>query len=153
MACELLERIWARTNFMDSCWVWTGATNDKGYGQICVPNRRIYVHRVVCAAFHGDPPFPKAEAMHACDNPPCVRPDHLQWATHQENIQDAGLKNRMGSHNNLLKTHCLFGHVLSAPKTVFVRGRERHWRRCLECHAKRSRERMRRQRAKTDVRM
>ena len=29
----------------DDCWLWTGATNDYGYGQINVRKKKIRVHR------------------------------------------------------------------------------------------------------------
>ena len=33
------ERFWAKVNKSDECWVWTAATNSKGYGSFA--GRRI----------------------------------------------------------------------------------------------------------------
>lgn len=44
------------------------------------------VHRLVCLAFHGEPPAGKGCAAHFPDpDPTNNRPDNLVWATYQEN--------------------------------------------------------------------
>ena len=44
------------------------------------------VHRLVCEAFHGAPPFKGAEAMHLDSNPENNRADNLKWGSHAENM-------------------------------------------------------------------
>jgi hypothetical protein len=39
---------------------------------------------------------------HKCDNPPCVRPDHLFVGTHQENMSDKARKGRARNSGSLL---------------------------------------------------
>jgi hypothetical protein len=46
------------------------------------------VNRLVCRAFHGEPPSPKHEAAHNDGNPSNNRRENLRWATHTENCAD-----------------------------------------------------------------
>ncbi len=82
----------------DGCWLWIGGKNDKGYGRLYLsdPKRVVYAHRFAWAIANG--PIPdEYEVCHRCDNPPCVRPDHLFLGTHLENMQDMVTKGRYAS--------------------------------------------------------
>jgi hypothetical protein len=73
----------------DGCWLWLGATNEAGYGLY----HKQRAHRVAYELTYG--PIPSGMlACHSCDNPPCVRPDHLFPGTTKENVHDALKKNR-----------------------------------------------------------
>ena len=50
--------------------------------------KTLWVHRVVCEAFHGDPPSPEHEAAHWDGDPGNNRATNLRWATHAENGAD-----------------------------------------------------------------
>lgn len=70
------------------CWVWQGLTDRLGYGQVSRRGKCCSAHRVAYELFNG--PIPNGlHVRHACDNPSCVRPDHLVVGTHRQNIQDA----------------------------------------------------------------
>lgn len=99
------ERFWEKvkkSDYPDGCWNWTGARSGPGwykgggYGIIgsCGKNRRgIGAHRVSYMLNVGEIP----EGMcvcHRCDNPRCVRPDHLFLGTQSDNMQDASRKGR-----------------------------------------------------------
>lgn len=89
------------------CWNWHGSKDTKGYGQIRIDGRaRIATH--IALELAGRPRPPKACALHRCDNPACVNPDHLWWGTMKENIQDCIAKGRFNSSG--LKV----GHAISA---------------------------------------
>jgi hypothetical protein len=72
------------------CWLWTGATTRHGYGKIGVPGyhgRTERASRVSWELQYG--PIPDGLwALHHCDNPPCVRPDHLFLGTVGDNHED-----------------------------------------------------------------
>lgn len=74
------------------CWLWTGNTRPDGYGLICVDGRLERAHRVGYELFKG--PLGKLDALHKCDNPPCVNPDHLFAGTDLDNVRDMDAKGR-----------------------------------------------------------
>lgn len=89
----LADRILARTSQGPDCWEWTGSLNSTGYGQINIGNTPRLVHRVSWATFKG--PIPDGmDVLHRCDNPKCVRPDHLFVGTHEMNMADKMAKKR-----------------------------------------------------------
>lgn len=93
----LAEKIARHMIKTDACWIWTGPHNGAGYGRIWHQGRKIYVHRAIYESAYGPIP-PSVEVCHSCDNPFCVRPDHLFMGTHQENMSDMVAKGRHPSH-------------------------------------------------------
>ena len=82
----------------DACWEWIGSKYTVGYGQFSIPvdgrNRTMVgAHRFAWALAFGKTPKGMF-VCHHCDNPPCVRPDHLFLGTHTENIRDMLRKGR-----------------------------------------------------------
>lgn len=102
-----VERFWAKVNKdgptpahrpeIGPCWVWTASTDRKGYG-LFAPFRGKAAHRASWTYANGAIPV-GMEVCHACDNPPCIRPDHLFLGTHLENMLDSKSKGRMGAIN------------------------------------------------------
>lgn len=50
------------------------------------------VARLVCEAFHGEPPFPRAVCMHKDENAANNRADNLEWGTQQQNLSAPAFK-------------------------------------------------------------
>jgi hypothetical protein len=52
----------------------------------------VAVHRAVCEAFHGAPPFAKAVVLHLDENAHNNVPENLRWGTQKENMNMPKLK-------------------------------------------------------------
>ena len=90
-----VERFWARVNKTDDCWLWTGA-QIKGYGDLRInTTARQLAHRFSWELHSGHIPQ-GLHVLHRCDNPPCVRPDHLFLGTNNDNVMDMVVKGRAG---------------------------------------------------------
>jgi hypothetical protein len=66
------------------CWIWTRATDWKGYGHFTVGNTSVRAHRAMYEERYG--PIPEGLVIdHLCRTPSCVNPDHLEPVTALEN--------------------------------------------------------------------
>jgi hypothetical protein len=96
-AGPLADRFWSHVAKSDGCWLWTAALNGRaGYGKSYVAGHYIGAHRIAWALTYG-PILPGRDILHRCDNPPCVRPDHLFLGDALVNARDRISKGRPGS--------------------------------------------------------
>lgn len=93
MTFSLEERFWAKVEKTDGCWNWRGAKNAAGYGSLRTPDGTKYAHRTSFALANGDVPL-GLQVCHRCDNPSCVRPEHLFLGTAKANSDDKRQKER-----------------------------------------------------------
>lgn len=88
---------WDRVDRSGDCWLWTGSLNRYGYGQVHAVRygmgKCALAHRVSWALSRGANPG-KECVLHRCDNPRCVRPDHLFLGTRADNTADMITKGR-----------------------------------------------------------
>jgi hypothetical protein len=84
-----IEQFWARVQKTETCWLWTAGTDKDGYGKLW----KERAHRASWELHYGLVPD-GLMVCHHCDNPPCVRPDHLFLGTNTDNQQDAWRKGR-----------------------------------------------------------
>ena len=88
-----LDRFWDQIEVDGDCWVWLGYTTDAGYGRFYTRRVQVYTHRFSWTIHNG--PIPDGRhVLHKCDNPPCVKPDHLFLGTNEDNIADKIAKGR-----------------------------------------------------------
>lgn len=86
------ERFWSKVRRGRGCWCWTGSVGRHGYGQLKLGGRQLLAHRVAWGLSNEDPGV--ACVLHRCDNPICVRPDHLFLGTKRDNSDDMISKGR-----------------------------------------------------------
>ena len=128
---EVEGRFWGRVNKTDTCWLWTGAKSEKGYG-VFVHRRAFRAHRFSYELLKG--PIPAGLLVcHTCDNPPCVNPDHLFVGTPKDNTQDAIQKGR--AVQCAFTSECKRGHKWTVENTIQTPHR-RICRSCQEIHKK-----------------
>ena len=91
----LADRFWEKADKTGDCWLWTSAIGSHGYGIFWIGcGRSEYAHRVAYKLAKDEIP-PGLLVMHSCDNPRCVKPDHLSVGTNRDNLMDASIKGRI----------------------------------------------------------
>lgn len=96
-------RFWSKVSKSsepDGCWEWTACRDRFGYG-VCsktILNTSTRAHRAIWQILFGE--IPEGYVIcHKCDNPPCVRPDHLFPGTALDNMRDKVAKGRAHGQN------------------------------------------------------
>lgn len=105
----LVERFWGKVDkkngftpthmpHLGHCWNWTAGKSTAGYGAIGIGSmvdgsrRMERASRVAWFLVYGK--WPDLFVLHRCDNPVCVRPDHLFLGTNADNHHDKAQKKR-----------------------------------------------------------
>lgn len=92
-ARSLADRFFEKYERGDGCWEWLGSRNSSGYGLVSDGRKHRRASRVSWELHVG--PIPVGLfILHACDNPPCVRPGHLRPGTQVENVREMVKKGR-----------------------------------------------------------
>ena len=125
-----LERFLDKVEFTEECWLWTAATNNRGYGVFGDRSYHLVLaHRWAYEWWIGS--IPEGLTLdHLCRIPACVRPEHLEAVTGAENTQRAAR----------YVVACPKGHGYDEVNTGFDRKGYRYYRQC-------ARDRMRRVRS------
>lgn len=150
----LEERFWQKVRKGHGCWMWLGAHHPKdGRGILQVDGKPTYAPRLLLEWTLGRPLSPSEFALHHCDNPPCVRPDHIYLGTHADNMRD--MRDRYRSYRSVrtpaeraaisarqraywrvhipplaLRTHCPKGHEFTPENTYRAKKGSRICRAC-----------------------
>lgn len=86
------ERFWAMTRWEGDCLIWPNH-HPSGYGRVTFHGKAYKANRLAWTLAVDAIPD-GLEVCHRCDNPACVRLEHLFLATHMENMRDMVAKGR-----------------------------------------------------------
>lgn len=83
-----MERFEKYVNKTDTCWVWTGGKDIKGYGIFYYNRKTCFAHRIALILYKNIELTKGLQVAHSCNTKSCVNPDHLREATTIENARD-----------------------------------------------------------------
>ena len=97
---QRIEKFWARVDKAGPlspqdgtpCWLWGGATDQHGYGQLGAAggrkaNKRVRAHRFAYELLVGPVGEAHLDHRHTCPKN-CVNPDHLRPTTVKQNLEN-----------------------------------------------------------------
>lgn len=99
---SIVTQFWQHVRKSDGCWAYEGTRNRHrgGYGIVRLGGSGTrtaltwYAHRFSYELHYGRIPDGQV-VCHRCDNPSCVRPDHLFLGSQRDNMRDASRKGRL----------------------------------------------------------
>lgn len=101
-----MNRFWEKVKKTKSCWNWNASRHIFGYGFFSLKGKLMGAHRASWIIHNGKIPAGKC-VLHKCDNPSCIRPDHLFLGTLADNVRDMDKKKRRGFHVGEKRPHKL----------------------------------------------
>lgn len=126
------ERFWTKVDKRGptDCWLWSAASDKKGYGVFRIKGRNVAAHRFAYQQTKGSIPQ-ELECDHLCRVPLCVNPGHIELVSHQDNV----LRGVSPAVTRAKATHCPHGHMYDLFNTWIDKHGHRH---CRACHNIRS---------------
>ena len=110
------------------CWLWLGATNNNGYGQIHVSGKTRLAHRKSYEIHVGE--IPDGLTLdHLCRVSLCINPAHLEPVSMRENYL-RGIGPIVNGDYYRAKTHCPQKHPYSGDNLYI---NSKGWRFCRAC--------------------
>lgn len=101
----------------NDCWNWKGAmSGTDGYGVLRINGKTTRASRLAYEHWHGVIPD-ESVIHHACNNPPCVNPNHLKALPQRRHV----LVGNGPTAINARKTHCKRGHKFTKETTYFYK--------------------------------
>lgn len=116
------EKISVQSN---SCWLWTGGKNKKGYGSTHADGKTVAAHRFSYTTFVR-PLEEGQDALHSCDTPACVNFAHFFPGTNKQNQQDCMRKFRAGKRATLSRVDVAISSSSVASESAVRRTLQRY---------------------------
>lgn len=111
---QAIKAFWEKVDkhAANGCWLWTGSANNWGYGRVKTTfTKQRGAHRISWELHNG--PIPKGlNALHKCDTPRCVNPNHLFLGTLKDNTADAVAKDRHARGERMRRNKLTAANVL-----------------------------------------
>ncbi len=131
------ERIGRHVDKSSGCWIWTGYSNEQGYGLMTIEKVPRLAHRVHWESVNGS--IKKGLCIcHICDTPSCVNIEHLFLGAPADNNRD---RDEKGRHYSATQTHCKHGHLFDINNTYYCNtkrnGKQKSYRHCRACNRRR----------------
>lgn len=112
---QIKLRLRKRSAPYKGCVIWFGAKTVRGYGCINYKGKNYGANRLAYMAHHKTELPSGLFVCHTCDNPACIKPDHLFLGTSKDNSKD--MVNKKRNYQSKI-THCLHGHEYTAENTI-----------------------------------
>lgn len=116
----LVRRFWASVRIGPGCWEWLLHCKKNGYGRFPIRSKPYVAARVAFEILVGPIP-PGLGVLHHCDNPRCVRPDHLYVGDQKQNSADMIARQR----HKVARGEMHANSKLTAPQVRAIRERYR----------------------------
>lgn len=128
MALLLKDRLSKYSTSVGDCIEWSGHRNKDGYGVMRLrpadsptgTRTMVGAHRV---SFFISTGVWAEETCHTCDNPACIRIEHLYAGDRASNMRDRLAR---GNHPMAARTHCAQGHLFSEENTRYTKPNTSH---------------------------
>ncbi len=117
-------RFWSYVEKTDGCWIWK-SDDIRGYGRFFTQGKAVFAHRFSYELANGIKVPRDRVVMHKCDNPQCVRPDHLEEGSFADNVHDCIAKGRnsRGERHSILSKKASVRRKAGLPPPVKATGR------------------------------
>jgi len=143
----MLQRFWSNVVMTDTCWIYIGNHNSKGYGVIKFRKEvggktfTFMAHRYSYELLFEKIPSDMT-IDHLCKEVSCVNPKHMEVVTRGEN----SLRGNGPTAKNKRKTYCNKGHKFDKENTYITK---KGFRNCKMCHKNNEKRRYNKIHAKT----
>lgn len=137
----LEAKFWEKVDKVSGdCWEWTAAKNQLGYGRLTIRYKSYGATHVAWLLQTGN--WPTGSVLHKCDNPPCVRAEHLFIGNQVDNMRDAARKGRTRG-TFVVKDFCKYGHKMAGDNLGYINSssKGKQLRYCKACSARTNLER------------